>query len=75
MIDLRIRVDPCFACAWLTTTQATVGTIDHLVFVLEWMSTGWTLLDALLIQIRPGSEEDWLIVVECKFIGANIKLP
>lgn len=74
VIDLRIRVDPCFASAWLTATQATVGTVDHLVFVLEWMSTGRALLDTLLIQIRPRSEEDWFIVVECEFVGANVKL-
>ena len=39
MVNLRVRVDPRLGSARLAVAQPTIGAVDHLVLVLERMST------------------------------------
>ena len=69
-----IRVDPRLLCASLAVAKSTVGAVDHLFLVFEGVPAGRALLDALLIVIRPGAEEDGLVIVKGKLVFADEEL-
>ena len=73
-INLCIWVDPRLLCASFAVAQSTVGAVDHLLLVFERVTAGRALLDALLIVIRPGAEEDGLVIIKGKFVLADVEL-